>query len=99
MWSEGSRMHYCCPDLRLGCRHGRLVCGRMYTPVNGKGIFLYTSFGVPDEEWCWWLRNIILVEWLRVHWALSSRSLKCRCMPGNWIVHLQKLALKFDCKG
>ena len=57
MWSEGSRMHYCCPDLRLGCRHGRLVCGRMYTPVNGKGIFLYTSFGVPDEEWCWWLRG------------------------------------------
>ena len=32
----------------------------MYTPVIDKGIFLYTSSGVPDEEWCWWLRGYYL---------------------------------------
>ena len=50
-------MHCCCPGPRLDCGCERFEHGRMYTPVIGKGIFLYLSSGVPDEEWCWWFRG------------------------------------------
>ena len=65
-WSEGSRMHCCCPNPLPGCGHEWMMCGRVTTPDCSMVYLLYMSSGLmaPRTVSCWsgwesiWLRSI-----------------------------------------